>query len=165
MCTTSPPLASAPKFQIRYAHPISPDCHQPYIAIVANGCGYTQGPFWLPWGIALVGQGNQIGDIRFLFSPFLPMSLLWPPKHKYNAVSAIADGIWQYRTGGNLAIFDKNHDTAEIAKVLAVKHTASLQLLCAVGGGQARLDARTELEILEPSPKGGWKLVVHTNLA
>ena len=37
--------------------------------IVANGCGYTQGPFWLPWRIALVGQENQIEDVRFLFSP------------------------------------------------------------------------------------------------
>ena len=35
------------------------------------------------------------------------------PKREYNAVSAIADGIWQYRTGGNLTIFDKDHDTAE----------------------------------------------------
>ena len=29
------------------------------------------------------------------------------------------------------------------------------------GGNQARLDARTEFKILEPSPKGGWKLVVN----
>ena len=52
--------------------------------------------------------------------------------------------------GGNLTIFDKDHDT-----VLAAKHTASLQLLCTVGGNQARLDARTECKILELSPKGG----------
>jgi hypothetical protein len=76
-------------------------------------------------------------------------------------LSAIADEIWQYRTGGNLTIFDKDHDTADIAKVLAAKHTASLQLLCTVGGNQARLDVRTEFKILEPSLKGGWKLVVH----
>ena len=57
-------------------------------------------------------------------------------------------------------IFDKDHDTTDIAKVLTAKYTASLQLLCIVGGNQARLDARTEFEILEPSPKGGWKLVV-----
>ena len=68
---------------------------------------------------------------------------------------AIADEIWQYHTGGNLTIFDKDYDTVEIAKVLAAKHTASLQLLCTVGGNQARLDARTEFEILELSPKGG----------
>ena len=68
---------------------------------------------------------------------------------------AIADEIWQYHTGGNFTIFDKDHDTAEIAKVLAAKHTASLQLLCTVGGNQARLDARTEFEILERSLKGG----------
>jgi len=56
--------------------------------------------------------------------------------------------------GGNLTIFDKDHDTAEIAKVLAAKYTASLQLLYTVSGNQARLDARTEFKILERSPKG-----------
>ena len=37
-CTTSfhPPLAKAPKFQIRYAHLISLDCYQLYIVIVAE---------------------------------------------------------------------------------------------------------------------------------
>jgi hypothetical protein len=39
--------------------------------------------------------------------------------------------------------------------VLAAKHTASLQLLCTVGGSQARLDARTEFKISQRSPKGG----------
>ena len=37
------------------------------------------------------------------------------------------------------------------------KHTASLQLLCIVSGNKARLDARTEFEISQRSPKGGWK--------
>src|ERR1700679_785763 len=46
-------------------------------------------------------------------------------------------------------------------KVLACSHSRSLQLLCTVGGNQARLDARTEFEILEPLAKGGWKLVMH----
>jgi hypothetical protein len=45
--------------------------------------------------------------------------------------------------------------TTPVAKVLAAKHTASLQLLCTVSGNQARLDARTEFKILELSPKGG----------
>jgi len=107
----------------------------------------------LPWRIALVGQENQIEGVRFLFS-FLPTPPLWPPKREYNAVSAIADGIWKYRTGGNLTIFDKYHDTTEIAKVLAAKHTASLQLLCTAGGSQARLVARTEFKISELSLKG-----------
>jgi hypothetical protein len=85
---------------------------------------------------------------------------LWLPKREYNAVSAIADEIWQYHTGGNLTIFDKDHDTAEegrsrTASVLAAKHRASLQLLCTVGGNQTRLDVRTEFKNLEPSPKGG----------
>jgi len=76
--------------------------------------------FWLSWGIVLVGQGNSRGvelkqfrtlpDVHFLFLPLLPIP---PPKHKYNAVSAVADEVWQYRMGGNLMIFNKNHDTAE----------------------------------------------------
>ena len=41
------------------------------------------------------------------------MPLLWPPKCEYKAASTIADEIWQYCTGGNLTIFDKDHDTAE----------------------------------------------------
>ena len=40
-------------------------------------------------------------------------------------------------------------------KVLKAKHTASLQLLCTIGGNQARSDARSEFKILERSPKGG----------
>ena len=41
------------------------------------------------------------------------------------------------------------------SKVLAAKHAASLQLLCTVGGNQARLDARTEFENLEHSLEWG----------
>ena len=41
------------------------------------------------------------------------------------------------------------------SKVLAAKHTASLQLLCTAGGNQATLDARTEFKIPERSPNGG----------
>jgi len=63
--------------------------------------------------------------------------------------------------GGNLTVFNKDHDTGEKliansfksfkSKVLTAKHRRSLQLLCTVGGNQARLDARSEFEI---SPKG-----------
>ena len=42
------------------------DCHQLYRVIVANGCGYTQGLFWLPWRTILVGQENQIEATRNL---------------------------------------------------------------------------------------------------
>ena len=41
------------------------------------------------------------------------MPLLWPPKREYNAISAITNKIWQYYTGGNLMIFNRDHDTAE----------------------------------------------------
>ena len=76
------------------------------MVIVANRRGYTQGPFWLPWRIILVGQENQIEttqnlpdvrvfdihflNIRFLFLSFLLMPLL---KREYNTVSTIADEI------------------------------------------------------------------------
>jgi hypothetical protein len=77
------PLASAARFRIRHAYPVS-------FVIEANGCGYAQGPFWLPWRFALVGQGNRIEDVRFLFSSFSPSTTppLWPPKREYNTVSA-----------------------------------------------------------------------------
>ena len=71
--------------------------------------------FWLAWGIVLVGQGNRIEaiqnlpDVRFLFLS-LPTPL---PKREYNAVPTVVDEDWQYRTGGNLTIFDKDHDTME----------------------------------------------------
>jgi hypothetical protein len=41
-------------------------------------------------------------------------------------------------------------------KVLACSHSRSLQLLCTVGGNQAKLDARSEFE----SRQRGVKLVV-----
>ena len=45
--------------------------------------------------------------------PFMLPPCMPPLKREYNAVSAIAGEIWQYRTGGNLTILDKDHDTAE----------------------------------------------------
>ena len=39
-----PLLASALKFYIRYAHPISPGCHQLYIVIVAKPYAWLQEP-------------------------------------------------------------------------------------------------------------------------
>ena len=53
------------------------------MVIVANGYGCTQGPFSLPWGIVLVGQGSRIEaiqnlpNVRFLFLLLLPTP---PPK-------------------------------------------------------------------------------------
>jgi len=127
-------------------------------AYVANGCGCTQGPFWLPWRIALVGQENQIEDVRFLFSP-LTMPPLWPPKREYNTVSAerlmkLGNIVW-VETSRYLTKITTLRRKAARSTVLAAKHTASLQLLCTAGGNQARLDARTEFKISERSLKGG----------
>ena len=140
------------------------NCHQLYIVIIANGCGYTQGLFWLPGRIILVSQENQIEatqnlpdvcflDIRSLFCLYLC-------QRKYNAVSAIAGEIWQYRTGVNPTILTKittllRKVNCEQLQVLAAKHTASLQLLSAVSGNQARSDTRSEFKILEPRQRGG----------
>ena len=65
-----------------------------------------------------------------MYASSLTTPPLWPPKHEYNAVSLIADGIWQYRTGGNLTIFDKDHSTAEEG-LLQVRQKYSLyELRC-----------------------------------
>jgi len=37
------------------------------------------------------------------------------------------DGIWQYYTGGNLTIFDKDHDTAEEGRSQARQKQSSLK--------------------------------------
>ena len=107
--------------QIRYTHPISLNRHQLYVVIVANGCGCTQGPFWLSWRFALVGQEirieamKKLPDVCSLFSPFLPTPPLWPPKLEYNAVSAEKSMKFSNIVPGeNLTIFDKDRDTAKL---------------------------------------------------
>ena len=88
-------------------------------------------------GIILLARGSRIEaiqnlpDVRFLFLPLLPTPT---QKREYNAVSAVADEVWQYRTGGNLTIFDKDRDTMETAEVLAARHRRSLRLPCTAGG-------------------------------
>ena len=129
------------------------------MVIIANGCGYTQGLFWLPWRIAPVGQENQIEDVRFLFSPSTTPPL-WPPTRIQRCLCREVEEIWQCRTGRNLTTFDKDHGTAEEGlvsrnKVLAVKHMASLQLLRTAGGNQAKLDARNEFESRQRGGEAG----------
>jgi len=113
-----PPLGES---QIRYWHLISLNRYQLYAVIVANGCGCTQGPFWLSWRIAPVGREirietmKKLPDVRSLFSPFLPTPPLWPPKLEYNAVSAEKSmKFGNIVQGENLMIFDKDRDTAKL---------------------------------------------------
>ena len=63
--------------------------------------------------------------------------------------------VVRVETLGHLTKITALRRKASKNKVLAAKHTASLQLLCTVGGGQATVDARAEFEISERSPKGG----------
>ena len=82
--------------------------------------------------------------LRFLFSP-LTTPPLWPPKQR--------------------CLCNCRGRPIARSKVLAAKHTASLQLPCTTGGNRARLDARTKFEISQRSLKGrdeapscgGWK--------
>jgi hypothetical protein len=108
---------------VTVAKPYALNRHQLYAAIVANGCGCTQGPFWLSWRIAPVGQEirikamKELPDVRFLFSPFLPTPPLWPPKLEYNAVSAEKSmKFGNIVQGENLTIFDKDRDTAKLRR-------------------------------------------------
>ena len=85
-----------------------------------------QGPFWLPWRIAFVGQENQIEDVHLLF----PLFYLRLRCGRQNANTMLP--LQLPMKFGNIVrvetskIFDKDHDTADMAKVLAAKHTASL---------------------------------------
>ena len=126
---------------LRYAGSLNR--HQLYMAIVVNACACTQGLFWLPRRIGFVGRGNQFEDIRFLFSPFLPMPCcgrqnanttlpLQLPMKFSNIVRAEAS---RYLT--KITILQKADLKSARSKVLAAKHTVSLQLLCTVGGDLA----------------------------
>ena len=115
--------------------------------------------FWLARGNVLVGQGSQIEanqnlpdvrfldirflDIRFLFLSFANTTLSLRLPMRFGNIVRVKTSRYLIKI------------TTPVAKVLTAKHTASLQLLCTVSGNQARLDARTEFKILEPSPKGG----------
>ena len=112
--------------------------------------------------IILVGQENQIEatqnlpdvcflDIRSLFCLPLPTQIQrCLCKCRWNLAISYGVNPTILRKITTLLKAD-----CEQLQVLAAKHTASLQLLCAAGGNQARSDARTEFKILEPSPKGG----------
>ena len=84
------------------------------LVIEANGCGYAQGPFWLPWRFALVGQGNQMKTYASS-SPLSPLSyasLVAAKTRRQHSLCREVDEICKYCMGGNLTIFDKDHDTA-----------------------------------------------------
>ena len=85
MCTTSfhPPLARAPEFYIRYAHPISPDCHQLYIVIVAKPYAWLQKPCFCSIVIF-------VNIVRF------------PPLRYCQISSAIAETALYSRFGGGI---------------------------------------------------------------
>ena len=77
----------------------------------------------MSWRIAPVGQEIRIKAIKelpnicFLFSPFLLIPPLWPPKLEYNAVSAEKSiKFGNIIQGKNLTIFDKDHNTVKLRR-------------------------------------------------
>ena len=157
---STPPLASAPKFYIRYTHPIS-------LVIIANGCGYTQGLFWLPWEIILVGQGSRIEatqnlqnlpDVRFFNIRVLFLSLAHASAKTQvqRCLYREVDEIWQYCIGGNLTIFDKDHDLF-LQPSIRLRYNYYVQLV-ATKRGRMRVP---NVKFWSSRQRGGWKLVVH----
>ena len=102
--------------------------------------------FGCPGELSWLARGVELKQFRTCLTYAYSFSLLPtpPPKRKYNAVFIVADEVWQYHTGGNLTIFDKDHDAMEdrsrTAEVLAAKCRRSLQLPCTAGGNQAKLN-------------------------
>jgi len=93
-------------------------------------------------------------DVRFLNARFLNIRFLF----SLSFAHASALSLQLPMKFGNVVQVETSRYLTKItpiAKVFAAKHTASLQLLCTVGGNQARLDARTEFKNLEPSLRGG----------
>jgi len=52
-------------------------------------------------------------DVRFFLSPLTAPPVVAAKTRVQRCLCREVDGIWQYRTGGNLTIFDKDHDTTE----------------------------------------------------
>ena len=117
-------------------------------------------PFWL--ARRSIEAAPALLNVRFLFS-FLPMP---PLKREYKAISAIAGEIWHYRTGENLTILNKDHDTAEegrspeakfLQPSIRLRYNYYVQLV-ATKRGRMRV---ANLKIWSPRQRGGVKLVVH----
>ena len=118
----------------------------------ANGCGYAQGPFWLPWRFVLVGQGNQIEDVRFLFSPFSPLATppLWPPKREDNTISAERSMKF-----GNIVWVETSRYLIKITTLRDREGSCSQAYGFATITMYSWRQSSTEFEISQRSPKGG----------
>ena len=79
--------------------------------------------FWLARGV----KSKQFRTCLTYASSFFPLCLVSKMRIQHCLCREV-DEIWQYRTGGNLTIFDKDHDAAEEGQ------RRSLQLPCAAGG-------------------------------
>ena len=79
--------------------------------IVANGCRYTQGPVGGPGKSPLVGRiKSKTYAVR---SPLNYASTVAAKTRIQRCLCREVDEIWQYRVGGNLTTFDKDHGAVE----------------------------------------------------
>ena len=117
---------------------------------------------------ALVGQENQIEDIRFLFSPSTTPPL-WPPKREYNAVSAERsmkfDNIVRVETLRYLtkitALRRKADREGSCSQAIRLRYNYYVQLV-AIKRGRVRV-ANSKLR--SARQRGGGKLVVQCTVA
>ena len=128
---------------LRYAGSLNR--HQLYMVIVANAYGCTQGPFWLSGRTVLKIKGHDsLSTTEVSFLPLFAYAYVVDLQRLQNTNTALKFGIIVgVETSRYLTKMTILWRKAARSKVLAAKHTASLQLLCTVGGNQARLGART----------------------
>jgi hypothetical protein len=133
--------------------------HQLFVANARKGLFGCPGESpWLPWRIALVGRENRLsrpGELNWRRT--LPLIVVAKTRIQ-RCLSAMADEIWQYRMGGNLTIFNKDHDTAEEGRSRGLPEVKFLQPSMGVryDCSRARVPKRNNIFL-----EGGWKLVMH----
>ena len=100
---------------ISLRHAGSLNRYQLHIVIVANAYGVRTGYYGCPGEFGGIESKQFRTCLTYAFS-----FSLFCPRLRQNAsitlslcLSTVVDEVWQCRTGGNIAIFDKDRDTVE----------------------------------------------------
>ena len=126
-----PPLASAVRFQIRYAHPMSLDCHQLYIVIVAKPCAWLQKPSQSAFlrSVMIFVKSREVSTCTILPN-FINLSV---ETALYSCFGGHNRGVVKGGRGSVRLQFDYPGQPRRFSratkKVLACSHSRSLQLL------------------------------------
>jgi hypothetical protein len=167
-CTTSFPPLWKKYISLWYAGPLNR--HQLYIVIVAKPYAWLQEPAdsdrpfsAVSWSLSNIVRFPPVRHCQ------IPSTSLQRQRCT-RVLEATTGGVVEGRGRSVRLQFGSPGQPRRFSiatkKVLACSHSRSLQLLCTVGGGQARLDARTEFEIFAALAKwGGRKLVVQCTVA